>query len=182
MNIAEEIKNSKIIEFSDLLRQRDEALKKAEIGVQLTEYEEYLATTEKAKAWILIQAMLNNADIDETIFDDFLEYPTHYKINARNKIVYNSKWEEEEAEAEAQRINMLTMTPLDFIGVLQTFGLTLEQIDAYLTANLSVKIQLTYCNLVYCGVAKSLMPITFGDITITAEMVEQAFRIKNGEI
>ena len=79
-----------------------------------------------------------------------------------------------------EEIDKLTMTPLDFIGVLQSFGLTLLQINAYLESNLTVKIQLTYCDKVYCGVAKALMPITFDGITITAEMVEQAFKIKNG--
>ena len=75
-------------------------------------------------------------------------------------------------EPTAEEINNFTMTPLDFINVLQGFGLTLEQINAYLESNLSVKMQLTYCNNVYCGVAKSLMPIEYGDITITAKMVE----------
>ena len=83
---------------------------------------------------------------------------------------------------EEIRINKLTMTPLDFIGVLQGFGLTLEQINAYLEANLEVKMQLTYCQFVYCGVAKSLMPITFEDVTITADMVETAFKAKYGEV
>ena len=87
----------------------------------------------------------------------------------------------ETLEEEIQ-INKLTMTPLDFIGVLQGFGLTLEQINAYLEANLEVKMQLTYCQFVYCGVAKSLMPITFEDVTITADMVETAFKAKYGEI
>jgi hypothetical protein len=64
--------------------------------------------------------------------------------------------------------------------VLQNFGLTLLQINEYLEANLTVKMQLTYCDKVYCGVAKSLMPITFDGITITAEMVEKAFRDKHG--
>jgi hypothetical protein len=79
-----------------------------------------------------------------------------------------------------EEINNLTMTPLDFIGVLQNFGLTLLQINEYLEANLMVKMQLTYCDKVYCGVAKSLMPITFDGITITADMVEKAFRDKHG--
>lgn len=89
--------------------------------------------------------------------------------------------EQAEVIEEQIRINKLTMTPLDFIGVLQTFGLTLEQIDAYLSANLAVKTQLTFCNFVYCGVAKSLMPLEVGEITITSEMVEEAFRIKNND-
>lgn len=95
--------------------------------------------------------------------------------------VINPNYEEEQAQIEQARIDRLTMTALDFIGVLQNFGLTLEQINAYLESHLEVKMQLTYCQNVYCGVAKSLMPITFEDITITADMVEIAFRVKNGE-
>ena len=75
-------------------------------------------------------------------------------------------------------VDKLRMTALDFIGVLQSFGLTLEQINTYLENNLSVKTQLTYCQNVYCGVAKALMPIEYEGITITAEMVEDAFKKK----
>lgn len=92
------------------------------------------------------------------------------------KLITNA---EAEIYEEQIRINKLTMTALDFIGVLQTFGLSLEQIHTYLDSNLAVKTQLQYCQNVYCGVAKALMPITFGEITITAEMIEQAFIEKN---
>lgn len=88
--------------------------------------------------------------------------------------------EEEQAEQEQERINNLTMTPLDFIGVLQSLGLTLEQINAFLESNLNIKMQLTYCNSVYCGVVKSFLPMEVGGVTITAEMIEQAFILKNG--
>ena len=83
------------------------------------------------------------------------------------------------AEEKAERINNLTMTPLDFINFLVDSGLTLEQVNTYLEANLSVKMRLTYCQNVYCGAAKALMPITVDDITITADMVEEAFLAKN---
>ncbi len=96
--------------------------------------------------------------------------------------IIDPDYAEKQAQIEQERIDRLTMTALDFIGVLQSFGLTLEQINAYLESNLQVKMQLTYCQNVYCGVAKSLMPITFEDVTITADMVEIAFRIKNGEM
>ena len=85
----------------------------------------------------------------------------------------------ETEEERQQRIAKLTMTPLDFINFLVSCGLTLEQIDAYLETHLDVKMQLTYCSNVYCGVACSLMPVTIGDITITAEMVISAFIKKN---
>lgn len=111
---------------------------------------------------------------------------SHIETITVYEIVINPNWEEEQAEKERQRINNLTMTPLDFIVCLQTFGLTLEQINAYLESHLDVKMQLTYCNNVYCGVAKSMMPITVPiseetQITITEEMVERMFRAKYDE-
>lgn len=84
-------------------------------------------------------------------------------------------------EKEAERVGELTMTALDFITFLRQCGLTLEQIRAYLNANIELDTQLTYCQNVFCKVARAVMPITLGDITITAEMVEQAFKRKNGE-
>ena len=86
---------------------------------------------------------------------------------------------EKQAQKERERLNMLSMTALDFIKALQSFGLTLEQINAYLESNLAVKMQLTYCQNVYCGVVKALMPVTVGDITITADMIETVFKVKN---
>lgn len=76
-------------------------------------------------------------------------------------------------------INNLTMTPLDFIGVMVNLGLTLEQINEFLENNLEIKTQLTYCNSVYCGVVKQFLPITIEGIEITADMIETAFMYKN---
>ena len=96
--------------------------------------------------------------------------------------LYNGEYltPEEVQQKEQERINNLTMTPLDFIGVLQSLGLNLEQINAFLESNLNIKMQLTYCNSVYCGVVKSFLPITIEGITITPEMAERAFIAKNG--
>jgi len=85
-------------------------------------------------------------------------------------------------EEQQEIINNLTMTPLDFIGVMVNLGLTLEQINEFLENNLEIKMQLTYCNSVYCGVVKQFLPIEVQGITITAEMIEQAFKIKNGVV
>ena len=98
---------------------------------------------------------------------------------SEEEIILNPNYEEEQAQKERERLDELSMTALDFIKVLQSFGLTLEQINAYLESNLAVKMQLTYCQNVYCGVVKALMPVTVGDITITADMIETAFKVKN---
>ena len=116
-------------------------------------------------------------EITQEVYDNIEKY-----IYVDGELVLDPDYEEKQRKKEEERIAQLTMTALDFITFLQQMGLTLEQINAYLDSNLSVKMQLTYCQNVYCGVACALMPITLGDITITKEDVIMAFRIKNGEI
>lgn len=116
-------------------------------------------------------------EITEEIYNDF----DRYMWNG-SAIIINPGYEQEQARKEQERINNLTMTALDFVNFLKQAGLTDEMIELYLNANLNVKHQLQFCQNVYCGVAKALMPVTVGNITITADMVELAFRLKNGEV
>ena len=119
-------------------------------------------------------------EITEEQYNSMLQYGINYYMWNGSEVVLNPNYEEEQAQKEQERINNLTMTPLDFIGVLQSLGLTLEQINAFLESNLNIKMQLTYCNSVYCGVVKSFLPITVDGVTVTPEMVESAFITKNG--
>ena len=111
--------------------------------------------------------------------DEVIETQDKYVLDGEEYVLKDEVWEEKQAQKERERLNTLSMTALDFIKVLQSFGLTLEQINAYLEANLAAKMQLTYCQNVYCGIVKALMPVTVGDITITADMIETAFKVKN---
>lgn len=86
----------------------------------------------------------------------------------------------EQEPPEPINVDTLTMTAWDFVNVLKTAGLTAQQIKGFLSANPDVDLHLTCCKDVYCGVAKSLMPITYEGITITADMVEKAFKDKYG--
>lgn len=105
------------------------------------------------------------------------------KVKVQNgQLIINPDYKAEEQAKEQERINNLTMTPLDFIKVLQSFGLSLQKINEFLESNLEIKMQLTYCSNVYCGVVKSFLPMTIEGITITPEMVEQAFKAKNSEV
>lgn len=90
------------------------------------------------------------------------------------------EYKRKKRQEEAERINNLTMTAWDFVNVLKQAGLTSTQIIDFLNSNPDIQLHLTCCQNVYCGVAKSLMPITYEGITITAEMVEKAFRDKHG--
>lgn len=107
-------------------------------------------------------AVVEETDIDYQMYDG--EYHTPEEI----------------AQLEQERINNLSMTPLDFIKVLQSLGLSLEQINAFLDENIEIKTQLLYCNHVYCGVVKQFLPITIGGIEITAQMIEQIFNGMEG--
>ena len=103
-----------------------------------------------------------------------------YEIRETETALEAWGYTEEELEQRRQdEINNLTMTPLDFIKVLMSLGLSLEQVNAFLESHLDIKMQLTYCNSVYCGVVKSFLPITIEGVTITPEMAEQAFINKN---
>lgn len=96
-------------------------------------------------------------------------------------IIVNPDYEEVKRQKETARINNLTMTALDFINVVKSLGLTDEDIDEYLQANIPLKNQLTYCQNVYCGVVRSLVPLDVKGKTITDAMVVNAFKVKNGE-
>ena len=125
---------------------------------------------------------VQNIEVSEEIYNNAQQYGSNYYIYSDGQIILNPNYEQEQAQKEAERIGNLTMTALDFITFLRQCGLTLEQIRAYLDSNIELDTQLKYCQNVYCKVARSVMPITVGNITITAEMVENAFKVKNGEL
>lgn len=124
---------------------------------------------------------VQNIEVTEEYYNNAKTYGDNYYIFSNGEIIVNPNYENDKQERESERIGELTMTALDFITFLRQCGLTLEQIKAYLDNNLELDTQLKYCQNVYCKVARAIMPITLGDITITAEMVEQAFKRKNGE-
>jgi hypothetical protein len=131
---------------------------------KICDYADYQYAEDCKETSIITQAELDAHPNKVIIQDDIL--------------VLNPNYEKEEEEKEKERVNNLTMTPLDFIKVLEQFGLTLAQINSFLESNLNIKMQLTYCNSVYCGVVKSFLPIEIDGITITAQMVEAAFKAK----
>lgn len=103
-----------------------------------------------------------------------------FKWYLLNKCPHYTK--EEKEQIESDRINSLTMTALDFITLLEQTGITYADIQNYLKEHVELDKQLKYCQNVYCGVVKRLLPITVAGVTITTGMIEQAFRIKNGEL
>lgn len=119
-------------------------------------------------------------EVSEELYNAYKQDQDRY-IYLDGEIVVNPDYEEIKQQKETARINNLTMTALDFINVVKSLGLTDEDIDEYLQANIPLKNQLTYCQNVFCGVVRSLVPLDVKGKTITDAMVVNAFKVKNGE-
>lgn len=116
-----------------------------------------------------------------------IESDSDFYIIEDGALVVNPNYKQIKAQKETERVARLTMTALDFIGVLQQAGLTLVQINEYLESHLDLKMQLTYCQNVYCGVVQQLCPLSLEKedgtiITITAQDIITAFKAKHGEL
>lgn len=119
-------------------------------------------------------------EVSEELYNSYIQDSDRY-IYSDGEIIENPDYEEIKRQKETERINNLTMTALDFINVVKSLGLSDVDIDEYLQANIPLKNQLTYCQNVYCGVVRSLVPLEVKGRTITDEMVVNAFKVKNGE-
>lgn len=126
-------------------------------------------------------------DTDRIRLENTLSFMPQYsglEIQETDRPIDNNQFADTEEylakkqQEEEDRVNNLTMTPLDFIKVLQSLGLSLAQITTFLDSNLEIKTQLQYCSNVYCGVVKQFLPITVDSVEITASAIEQAFKAK----
>lgn len=125
--VEQDVKLSKIQEYTDLLGQISRALEKKSAGIDISEYEEQLLSNNYSD-WMRIQTMLKDAEISQDIYEDFLQFPTHYLISD-GEIVYNENWEAEEAQKEKERIAKLHLTRGDvFRGLLMAKGITRAQL------------------------------------------------------
>lgn len=176
--ITMEKKQSKIQELNDLLGQRKRAVEKKEIGIELDEYEKYLTEAPYEK-WFLIISLLSNADIEDAIYDDFLEYPTHY-IVADNKIVYNENWQEVEAKKERKRINGLTMTKRVLWLQLKEKGVTYKQLTDLIATNEDAQAEWETCKDLQRD--NPLLDIMGAKLGITSGELDTMFKVANGEI
>lgn len=91
---------------------------------------------------------------------------------------------EEEKKIESQEvINHLTCTALDLITFIQSLGLTDEAALAYLQANPSLQLKLTFCKDVYCWVVRQLCPIKITEeLIVTDEQIVEFFKYKNNVV
>ena len=140
-----------------------------DVGISLLQTDEYGSSDVK------------NIEVSEEYYNNARQYGADYYIYQNDEIVVNPDYDEIVRQREEERINNLTMTALDFINVVKSLGLSDAEIDEYLQQNILLKNQLTYCQNVYCGVVRNLVPLEVKGVTLTDEMVVRAFKIKNGE-
>lgn len=94
-------------------------------------------------------------------------------------VIALEKTDEEKEKEKENLINHLTCTALDLITFIKSLGLTDEQVLAYLQANPSFQLQLTFCKDVYCGVVRQLCPLKITEtLTLTDDMVVGFFKKK----
>ena len=128
-----------------------------------TEYPELIDTTSSSGVYL-------RKNVQELPQDE--ESPKLYE--------YDEAFLTREEYALYSDIDSLTMTAQDFLSFINNAGATWEEINTFLNSNAELKLRLTTCQNVFCGVVKQLLPIEVGEVEITTEMVEHAFRVKNG--
>lgn len=140
MLVKEELKQSKIAELANLVGQYD-------LGERLN------IDADKYPIWVKCLSMLKIADINTTIYDDFLVNPGHYMIS-KNKIILNPNWQAEEEEAEKERIEKLHITKYDFYtNFCAPAGISYDNLITKVE-ELGMKPAWELCNHVYYGIIK----------------------------
>jgi len=122
--------------------------------------------------------------LDPSIYnvDKWEETNDEYALDDDEYVLKDEKWEEKVKAKEQDRVNRLTMTPLDLIKAVKTLGISDEDIETFLNNNLAIKHELQFCQNVYCGIVKQFLPIEISEgIMLTEELVEHLFKVKNGE-
>ena len=126
---------------------------------------------------------LNKPYTEEERINFILEYQYGYTLKETEEALECWEYTEEEiAEQETAHINSLTMTALDLITLIRNAGVSVQEIKDYFDSHVELDFQLKYCQNVYCGVVRQLLPLTIGNVEFTDAMIVQAFKTKNGEV
>jgi hypothetical protein len=166
MNLTEEEKQSKIMELSNLISQYDS-------GVRET------LNKDSYSLWVKIVAMLKQAEISAELYEDFILNPTHYLIQ-NGEIILNENWEQEEIQAEQERIAKLRITKRDFyLYVLKPFEISYAQLLQIIGTDEELQAAWDLCAYVYRG-DEYLNSFLFGHIPdLTEDYLTQVFEEHN---
>lgn len=113
--------------------------------------------------------------IDKKLAEDIQANPDLYKI-VEGEIIKKSN--DDIKQEQQDIINILHMTKLDFVNLLENLGISCEIFEKLLDSNREFKKEFTYCANVYCGAIRKHLPITLGNINITDDIIVKAFKAK----
>lgn len=177
--ISIEEKQSKICELNQLISQRKNAEQKQNLGTVLTDYETYLLTT-PYQQWMRITTMLQDGEIYEDIYEDFLINPERY-IMEQGQIIFNENWEKEAEEKELERISKLTCTKRIFALILEEIGIDyLTQLKPLIESNSKAQLEWDLCSVLERG--NQLLDVMAAELNITSEILDGIFKLANKEI
>ena len=132
--------------------------------------------SEKQRLDFIVEYNHNNGlRIEET--EDNIFALEEDEIMEGNVPVKNPNYEEEQIEKEKERIQRLSMTPLDFIKSLEQVGISYSQIKELCEANEQIDKELRFCSRVYRG--NALLNQFAKDFGISSDMLDEMFK-ENG--
>lgn len=121
-----------------------------------------------------------DVEVSEELYNSWKEDNDRY-IYKDGEIIENPDYEETKRQKEQEHINNLTMTAQDLLDMIHNLGVSWDSIDDYLNRHKELKLRLTTCQNVFCGVLRQLLPLDIDGVEITDEMIVRAFEIKNSQ-
>lgn len=120
---------------------------------------------------------VQNIEVDKTLYDNKQKYGIEYYTYKDGEIVKNQNYEEEQAQKERERLNLLSMTKREmFLGLYQAKGITPDMLKAQIT-NPQALIEFEYANDYYRG--NPLIDVIGTQLGFTSEQLDKFFETKD---
>lgn len=117
-------------------------------------------------------------EVSEELYNAFVAEPDKYIWNG-SEIVENPDYEEIKRQKERARLDMLSMTPLDFLKALEAIGITYATVKQIMEANPYVEREMRFCQNVYRG--HDMINQFAKQFGVTSEQLDHIFKVANGE-
>lgn len=117
-------------------------------------------------------------EVSEELYNNFVAEPNKYMWNG-TEIVENPNYEAEKQAKERARLDMLSMTPLDFLKALNQIGITYATVKQIMDENPEVDMEMRYCQNVYRG--HPMINQFAQQFGVSSEQLDYMFKKANGE-
>lgn len=118
-------------------------------------------------------------EVTEEIHNAYVAEPDKYIWNG-SEVVENPNHEAEKQAKERARLDMLSMTPLDFLKALNKIGITYATVKQIMNENPEVDMEMRYCQNVYRG--HPMINQFAQQFGVLSEQLDYMFRKANGEV